>query len=140
LRVFSEILTSTEIETILGLEATRTFLKGDPIFGRDKGGKKIKVGIRQTSAWILSSPSGGDSNLADHLRRLLDVINPKADELKRLFTKCKIDIFCGFGCEGQGGFTLNAEIINRLAKLNLNLDFDIYPLSMDRGSEMPETF
>ncbi|HSS96004.1 MAG TPA: DUF4279 domain-containing protein [Terriglobales bacterium] len=140
MRIFSEILTSSEIETVLGLEATRTFSKGDPIFGRDKDGKKIKAGVRKNSAWILSSPSGGDSNLDDHLRKLLDVINPKADELKQLSTKCKVDIFCGFGAEGQGGFTLTAEIINRLAKLNLNLDLDLYPLSMDSGSEMSETF
>lgn len=129
MRIFSEILTSSEIQAILGVEATRAYSKGDPIYGRDKSGKKVKAGIRRNSGWLLSSPSDGDPNLAEHLRRLLDVIDPKTDELKQLSKKCKIDIFCGYGAEGQGGFTLDVETINRLAKLNLNLGLDLYPLS-----------
>ncbi len=144
LRIFSEALTSSQIEAILGLEATQAYSKGDPIYGRNKSGKKIEAGVRKKSGWILSTPAGGDPNLALHLRRLMDVIDVKAEELKQLSTKCKIDIFCGYAAADQGGFTLDADIINRLAKLNLNLDLDLYPLRIDErsdeGSEVSETF
>jgi hypothetical protein len=81
-----------------------------------------------TSLWALNSPLSDQNGMADHLRFLLDLLEPKMDALKKLFEECKIDLFCGFSSgSGQGGFELDPVTLSRLAKLCIPLVLDLYP-------------
>jgi hypothetical protein len=97
-------------------------LKGQP-----HGGGR---GVWRESAWILSSPLDKHENLVEHLKWLLDRLEPKADEVRALCAKYRVDIFCGFSSgSGQGGFILDPETLARLAKLGIPLGLDLYPPS-----------
>lgn len=48
-------------------------------------------------------------------------------ELDALRPDCEVDVFCGvFSEDAQGGFTLERELLSRLAALDLAVTFDIY--------------
>jgi hypothetical protein len=93
---------------------------------RHSGGR----GIWRESAWILSSPLDKSENLSAHVKWLLDRLEPKADIVRALCAKYRVDIFCGFSSgSGQGGFTLDPETLGRLAMLRIPVGFDLYPPS-----------
>jgi len=51
----------------------------------------------------------------------MDLINSIAEE-------SKIMLLCGFSSEnGQGGFTLDAKMLQRIARLGVPLSIDLYP-------------
>jgi hypothetical protein len=78
LRIFSETLSPSEIAEILGLEATKTHIKGTLKSSR------VRL-VWPTSLWLLNSPLSDRNDMADHLRFLLDLLEPKMDALKQLF-------------------------------------------------------
>jgi len=122
LRIFSETREIDEIEGMLGVAATRSYRKGQPISSRNPGV------LRRVSAWILKSPLSDEEPLASHLKWLVDVVEPRIDVLKALEANCKIDFFCGFSsANGQGGTTLDSGILERLGKIHLDLTIDLYP-------------
>jgi len=100
-------------------------------------------GAWRESAWLLSSPLDKHENLADHIKWLLDRLEPKADIVKGLSAKYRVDIFCGFSSgSGQGGFTLDSKTLARLAKLGVPVGLDLYPPCVfedEEGSEIPDT-
>jgi hypothetical protein len=121
LRISSTTLQPSEIAEIIGLEATKTHTKGTLKNSRF-------TLVWPTSLWLLNSPLSDQNGMADHLRFLLDLLEPKMDALKQLFEKCQIDLFCGFSSDsGQGGFTLDAVTLSRLSKLCVPLVLDLYP-------------
>ncbi len=127
--VFSEVLTSEEIGAALGLEATRTRTKGQPRGFRKKDGSISQSIVWPDWAWHLKSPLGYDADLTDHIKWLLEAIEPRVEAIKELSAKCRpIRIMCGFSSEnGQGGFTLDSMTLARLAKTGLPLVVDLYP-------------
>jgi hypothetical protein len=135
--IFSEILTSDEIGSALGLVATRTHEKGQPRGARKKDGSISTTIVWPHSAWHLGSPLGYDANLADHIRWLLDAVEPKLGVLRTLSVKCHpILMQCGFSSEcGQGGFTLDGETLARISRLGVSLSVNLYPPSLTAVSE-----
>ncbi len=122
--MIGEELTPDEVGAILGLEATRTHRKGQLRSLRHEG-------VWDKSFWYFQSPLGPDREIADHLRWLLDSLEAKADALAALSEKFRIDFFCGFSSgSGQGGFTLDAVLLSRLARLGVPLVLDLYPPSI----------
>jgi hypothetical protein len=123
LAIYSKVLQPDEIGNIFGLKAARTHTKGDR-----KNSYVPACCIWKDSHWLLKSPLNDQSNLADHLRSLLDLLEPKAAALRQLTEKCKVIWFCGFSSEnGQGGFELDPETLSRLAGLNIALVLDLHP-------------
>lgn len=127
--VFSISLTHQEISERLGLQPTRTHAKGQPRGFRQKDGSISPSIVWKDSAWHLTSPLGRDRNLSEHIKWLLDAIEPRAEAIKALRADCSlIRLFCGFASHnGQGGFTLDAGTLGRISRLELNLDIDLYP-------------
>jgi hypothetical protein len=124
--IYSETLTHEQIGTALGLKATRTHSKGQP------RSKQVRKYLHKDWAWILSTPTGGHPNLVEHLRWLLDAIEPRADALRALSADCKVLLMCGFSSgNGQGGFTLDSPTLERIARLGVSLVLDLYPPSVD---------
>jgi hypothetical protein len=129
--IYSETLTHDEIGATLGIEATRTHSKGQP---RGKVGSKTFV--YRDWAWFLSTPMGGHPNLAEHLKWVLDIIEPRLDALRMLLATCKVVLYCAFSSgNGQGGFTLDSVMLQRIARLGVPLVLDLYPPSVDRGDD-----
>ena len=121
-RIFGETLVPEELGSVLSIPASQTHMKGQ----RHSAGR----GVWRESAWILSSPLDKSENLAEHLKWLLDRLEPKADAVRALCTKYRVDIFCGFSSgSGQGGFTLDPAMLARLANLRIPVEFDLYPPS-----------
>jgi hypothetical protein len=135
--IFSEILTTDEIGSVLGLYSTRTHVKGEPRGTRKKDGSISTTSVWPNSAWHLGSPLGYDANLADHIRWLLDAVEPKLGVLKTLSAKCHpILLQCGFSsAHGQGGFTLDGDTLARIAKLGVSLSVDLYPPAQTEESD-----
>ena len=129
--VFSTSLTHQEISYRLGLQPTRTHTKGQPRGARQTDGSIDLSNVWKDSAWQLTSPLGRDCILAEHINWLLDTIEPKADAINALRAECSpMRLFCGFASHGgQGGFTLDSNILGRISKLGLNLELDLYPPS-----------
>jgi hypothetical protein len=122
LRVFSDTLQASDITTLLGMEPSRSYFKGQPVSSRNP------KTLRRKSAWIFKSGLEQDPDLAAHLRRLLDFIEPRLDRLDTLRETCRVDLFCGFASEsGQGGTTLDSALLARLGRLRLDLTMDLYP-------------
>lgn len=121
-RIFGETLMPEELGSVLSIPASRTHMKGQ----RHDGGRSVW----RESAWILNSPLDKKENLAEHVKWLLDRLEPKADAVKALCAKYRVDIFCGFSSgSGQGGFTLDPETLARLAQLRIPVALDLYPPS-----------
>lgn len=132
LRIFSKTIDPSEIGKRLGLEATKTHAKGALRSPRHEA-------VWPTSMWSLNSPLSDHSDMTDHLRYLLDLLEPKMQALEHLARDCKIDLFCGFSSgNGQGGFVLDPLTLSRLAALKIPITFDLYPPSVsveDAGDE-----
>jgi hypothetical protein len=121
LRIFSGRITDREIGDVLEVKATHTHAKGDRI-------SPHHTAVRREWAWFLRSPLGKDRSVTEHLKWILDAIEPRSDALKTLFGECRIDLFCGLASlHGQGGFTLDPVTLRRLANLSVNLGLDLYP-------------
>jgi len=129
--VFSDTLTHEQIGERLGIKATRTRTKGEP-----RSARRQSI-VWPHSAWHLGSPLGYDANLADHIKSLLDSIEPKLMVLRALSAQCHpILLQCGFSSvSGQGGFTLDSDTLARISKLGVRLSVDLYPPGPPEGSD-----
>jgi len=124
LRIASSTIDPMNIGKQLGLEATKTHLKGSL---RVAGHKDVW----RSSLWLLNSPLSDQSDIADHLRYFLDLLEPRERVLNHLTKDCEIDLFCGFSSgSGQGGFALDPPTLSRLAALRIPVVFDLYPPSV----------
>ncbi len=121
LRIFGGTLQPEEIGSALGLKATHTYLKGELL-------SPAHASVRQESGWLLQSPLSNRSDMVEHLKWLLDSLEPKRDVIRELSGKYRVDLFCGFASmNGQGGFTLDSVTLARLAELGVPLGLDLYP-------------
>jgi len=129
--IFSVTLTPQEITERLGLQPTGTHEKGRPKGVRRKDGSISPLIVWKDSAWHLNAPLKKDQSLAEHIKWLLDVLEPKRDAIKSLSSECTlIRFFCGFSSGNrQGGFSLDDQTLARLSKLGFPLVLDLYPPS-----------
>jgi hypothetical protein len=53
--------------------------------------------------------------------------------IEPLMSECETDISCGYASDnGQGGFVLPPNLIDRAAKLGLGFTLDLYPSRQDK--------
>jgi hypothetical protein len=124
LRISGENLQPDDVGRLLSLKPTRTHLRGQP---RGRQGKSAQH-IWNYSLWLLESPLDDDRDPAEHLKWLLDILVPKVSLIKTLSENYHVDLFCGFSSgSGQGGVTLDAIMLQRIAHLGLPLILDLYP-------------
>lgn len=104
----------------LDVEPSRAFEAGDRVGRRSRA-------IRRVSLWLLSSdlPPGGE--LADHLHRLLDQLEPKADMLWQLAGQgYAVDWFClAASHPAEHAIELDRPLLLRLLALPGDLLLDV---------------
>jgi len=121
LRITGDTLKPDEVGAILGLDATRSGLKGERIGVRHSA-------VRRTSFWILQCPLDTTFPLQDHLNWLLNILDEKRDLIISISENWKVEFFCGFSSEnGQGGAIFEPALLRRLASFGIPLILDLYP-------------
>lgn len=123
IRITSRTVTAREVSDRLGLTADRQFERGSLLSTRNPGGAR-----RETSVWIRSSGLPDDSDLTDHVRTLVELVDGRREELASLSAACTLDLVLGFGSEnGQGGGVLPAHLLAEVGALGLDIVLDLYP-------------
>ncbi|WP_196054885.1 DUF4279 domain-containing protein [Nocardia aurantiaca] len=123
IRLASYTVSASEISARLGIVADKEFERGSPMSPRNPDSAR-----RKNSAWIRRSGLANDSDLADHVRVLVGLLDGCREELARLSVDCQAELFLGFGSEnGQGGCALPADLLADVAGLGLDIVLDLYP-------------
>ncbi|MBI3462420.1 MAG: DUF4279 domain-containing protein [Planctomycetes bacterium] len=118
-----EVIDPREITRRLGIEPSSWQRKGD----HSPEGKPPR--IYKTHGWFLTSKGiVGSKDSRRHLDWLLEQIGPKAEALRELHREgCRMDVSCFWESQsGQGGPTVSPRQMEQLARLNLDLWFDLY--------------
>ncbi len=131
LRIFSETLSREQIAEALQTVPTLGHNKGDLV------SRHSPVARYWThSFWRLEALDDEPNRLDSCIETLVAFCEEKSEALNRLRNDCGIDIFCGFFSDnGQSGFTLDADLIARLARLGLGVTFDMYLPATDTETE-----
>ena len=132
LRIFGDTLDPTAVENLLGLPAENVGIKGQPRLG--KNGRKYS--LYETNLWTHSSPLSSEVCFEEQIQGILDALGTRVSWLKELLEKEGIDgeFFCGFGSGcGQGGDSISASTLARMADIGLSLALNLYPPSVDDG-------
>ena len=119
LRIFSEATHPDEVTRVLGIGATRTRPKDPDSKYRHE---------RENHYWGWSSHSHVQSvDGLDHVRALLSMLQEKDQELAQLREAgCDIDVCCYWVSSGQGGPFLDNAALTDLARLGLEIWWDVY--------------
>jgi hypothetical protein len=93
-----------------------------PSFGHAKGDPfpKRPGRLHETGVWGLQSPLEETVDLEEHLLWLLDALEPRLDELRRLeaATACRLDFYCSYFCaDASCGFDVPPSTLSRIAAL-----------------------
>jgi hypothetical protein len=84
--------------------------------------------VNRTSFWLLKCPLSDTLPLVEHLSWLLDVFEPKLSSISAAAEGSTMMLLCGFSSgNGQGGFTLDAKTLQRIAGLGVSVSVDLYP-------------
>jgi len=92
--------------------------KDNPAFGRC-----------QTNVWLWRNPDASDVPLGEQITSLLDVLEPKKDILKEMVAAPQVEaqLFLGVcSAKGTAAMYLPNALLQRIAKLGLSVDFDLY--------------
>ena len=108
----------------LGVEPTSAFRRGDT--GHGSGANRPAV----TGVWLLGTDEAAIAPALDaHLRALLDVIEPVAQEVRRIAGEVeRAEVFCLWmtGYDAGDGPVVSARTLARLGALGLALGFDFF--------------
>ena len=129
LGIWGEELRPDEITSRLALKPTRTHISGERKSSRNPL-------VWKDSYWSLDCPIVAENNPVEHLEWLLDMLEPKTAILKEISARFRLEIWCGFSSEnGQGGFTMDANTLRRIANLEIPMTLDLYPPQVEELSE-----
>jgi len=116
-------MTAQEITNLLKIEPTEFHEKGAPLSKRNPNSRK-----REEHLWRLDSQLQQSEPLDKHLKNLIEIIEIHARGFKKIADCSSCEIFCGFSSgNGQGGFILDHNLLERISKLPLDLVVDLYP-------------
>jgi hypothetical protein len=121
LRIYPESLDPSEVTARLGIEPSDWQRCGE---SRKAGSRPAKV-----HGWFLSSEAAVDSqDVRRHMDWLLSSIVPRADAILALQSHgCRMDVSCFWvSASGHGGPSVRPVQMRELARLNLELWFDVY--------------
>ena len=112
-RIAGDELRPDQITATLSLEPTQSGVKGERFSARHSA-------VRRTSFWLLKCPLSNSLPLTEHLEWLLDLFEPKIGLIYSIAEGSKIMLLCGFSSgNGQGGFTLDAQLLQRIASIGI---------------------
>ena len=77
---------------------------------------------------MLQSDLPSSEPLQDHLKWLIERLEPRGKVLEKLAEKYSMKFICGYSSEsGQGGGTFDADLLARLASFRFPLVLNLYP-------------
>lgn len=120
LRIMGKGLEHEKISKKLGLVPTHTHQAGEI----DKFGTPYPQDM-----WLLDSPLGKRKHLDTHLKWLVKQVEPSFGYLKTLKRKYKIDVFCAYTGNGDGGLSLSPTALSIFTELEIKLELSIIILS-----------
>jgi len=119
LRIINDNLDPEAISRQLGIQPTWAWRKGEL-----RGARKIpsRVGI-----WGLSTEFMQSRDIRRHLDWLIEQLVGKEEYLKQLQKQgYRMDVFCYWVSNGQGGPTVSPKNMRGLANLGIELGFDFW--------------
>lgn len=122
-RIFGTRLDSSQITHLIGVAPTRTWALGEAI-------QKTNL-RRKENAWCYAEPIVDEADnwhLADMTKRLLQVLRPKANEIRQICSDfdLKCEVSCGVYVTDQPpSMNFTPDVISDLAAFNATLDIDI---------------
>ncbi|MFJ4657451.1 DUF4279 domain-containing protein [Nocardia sp. NPDC088792] len=123
IRLSSRTVSAGEISARLGIMADEQFERGSLISPRNPAGAR-----REYNVWIRRSGLANDSDLADHVRVLVGLLDGRRAELAALSVDCDVEFLLGFGSgNGQGGCVLPGSLLADIATFGLDIVLDLYP-------------
>ena len=124
LRIYSDVVTPTEMSRRLGLKPSSNVEKGKVLSATRTG----RPHVGQTNSWILSSDGKVESRDARrHLDWLLDQLEPAKAELLVLqdTSEVQMHVTCiWWSAFGHGGPMFWPNELSRISALNLELEVD----------------
>ena len=126
LRITHDEATSSDVTTRLGLAPTDAHDHGDL--------RPRNLPPWRNMQWSLSSGPTDSRPLSDHLKTLLNQVEPVAEAVHQLASDdSMMDWFCSLDVEGgQGGEALEPDLLARLGALPIALSLDFYTGGDDR--------
>lgn len=117
---FEEELFNTEVITNeLGIEPTSVMIKKDP--------------VPKSTSWMYKIEAGNEIDLEIHLKKLIDIFEPKIGVINRLKRDLKLETRIQFVIDidinpdaSTPYFGLNKRTIGFLSKTDTEVDFDLY--------------
>ena len=116
----------SDVTKIMGVEPSRSWIKGEPT--------SYKLwGVQSHSRWELRTPADPSLSLEDQLIALLLLLQDYKAQIHEVSEKYEAGICCYayYYSEFNPGLHLSESIIRRLADLRLSIDFDLYFLGED---------
>ncbi|OWA37804.1 hypothetical protein B9G55_07120 [Saccharibacillus sp. O16] len=112
-----------QINDLLGVEATRTITKGQPL-------RKTDDEVAEKNIWILKERIAFNETPGDSLARLLDRL--PLEQVQMIAKACEeVRISVNVRSElGQIGFSIEPEVLARLVDFGIRLDVDILSFGM----------
>ena len=133
LLIYSDSMPPAAISAELGIQSTREFAR-DPS-SRYKPNREHNFWSWTTQELVAST------DFSDHLRAIFDQLAGKSSALANLqLAGCETRISCYWDSDGQGGPWLDLRIIEELARLRLEIWWDIYfvDTASPDGAEMSD--
>ena len=120
LRIFASEVTPEYVSKLLGMTPSSSFVKGEVFSTR-----QLK---RKSNGWIYSTESEiASKDSRRHLDLILSHLDSKEHALDELRNKgAGLDICCFWLSTGQGGPVISPVQMTRLAKLGLDVWWDVY--------------
>jgi hypothetical protein len=119
LALYSKDLEPGEISRALGVQPTSAHRRGDRKGPRSPG--------YRTGAWLLTESGRAPEQTEAVIARLLQQLPQEAAVWRELQAKYRIQIRLGVHMSGWNqGFSIPREQIERIAKLEASMEFDIY--------------
>lgn len=124
LRIHSEDSSLEEITNLLKINPDNFLVKGSKAVPSNP-----KSYVRPANMWLLESDLEPTEPLEEHITRLIEFIESRVNDLRKLIETCEMDIFCGCFFENYSSyFSLSPQLLERITILPVKLIIKIYPL------------
>ena len=119
--ITSKKLSSDDMSSLIDVVPTEVWSVGDPMRYRDHG--------RRNSGWLLRSGCSVGSHVAEHVAAILRQVEGSSKGLAMVGMACDLMLSIAiFGYERLPNIYLSSAQMQRLARLRIDLDFDLYNL------------
>jgi hypothetical protein len=113
------------VTSLLGFAPTSVWLKGDSVPDRP-------TARRTHSRWSFHSPLPLHAHVEAHLEALLTLLEPHATRIRHCATQFRTELRCAiYYTDFSPGIHLSELLLERIARMGVPLDFDLYFLGED---------